>query len=47
MILSLWFWGRKAAGPRSLISVGGAFPILFFLLPLLVVMIFSVLRSLR
>jgi hypothetical protein len=47
VILSLWFWGGKTAGRRSLISVGGVFPFFFLLLPLLVVMIFSILRSLR
>lgn len=32
MILSLWFWGRKLEGRRSLVSVGGVFPLLFLLL---------------
>ena len=32
MFLSLWFWGRKTGGRRSLISVGGVLPLQFLLL---------------
>ncbi|HVJ68191.1 MAG TPA: hypothetical protein VM510_09420 [Caulifigura sp.] len=47
MLLSLWFWGRKIEGRRSLFSIDGAF--LFFVLILLILMtvVFGVLREAR
>jgi hypothetical protein len=47
MLLSLWFWGRTINGRRSLISIGGVFPCLFILLPLLAVTIFWILQIFR
>jgi hypothetical protein len=47
MILSLWFWGRKTDGRRSLVSVGGLFPLLFLLLLVFLGLILPFFGSLR
>ena len=47
MILSLWFWGRKINARRSLVSIGGVFPLLFFLLLIFLGLILPILQSLR
>jgi hypothetical protein len=47
MILSLWFWSRKIAGRRWLVSVDGVLPVLFFLLLVILVFILPLFRSLR
>ena len=47
MILSLWFWSRKTGGRRTLISVGGAFPLLFLLLVIFLGLILPIVQRFR
>jgi hypothetical protein len=47
MILSLWFWSRKIAGRRTLISVSGVFPLLLFLMLIILGLILPILQRLR
>jgi len=47
MFLSIWIWGRKSGGRRSLTSVDGAFPLFFLVLLIAMTIIFGILREAR
>lgn len=47
MVLSLWFWGRKIEGRRSLFSADGAFALFFLILLIAMTIIFGILREAR
>lgn len=47
VFLSLWFWGRKANGRRSLYSFSGALPLILFVVPMALFAAFALFNLLR
>jgi hypothetical protein len=47
MVLSLWFWGRKRDGRRSLVSFSGALPLVLIAVPVVILLVANLINLFR